>query len=276
MTTRLVHSNNFPALLDLLHEGKQFALIYADITFFSQKDYYTSDGQFAYSDRWSSLDAWIRSLCAPISLCRSLLVPGGCIVVHCDPRKSHHVRLLLDDVFGSDSFASEIVWRYRRWPCRSTNFQRVHDVLYRYVADPKCKPIWNQLYEPLSASTLKVWGDKRKQKALHEDGVRKKSVLTEEKSAGCAMGDVWEMSIIAPNTEERTGYPTQKPEALLERLIQATTNPGDWVLDPYCGSGTTLAVAQRLGRHSVGVDMSGIAIEIARKRLSEIDFQTAT
>jgi DNA modification methylase len=275
VTVRLIHSDNFPALLDLMREGVQFNFAYADVTFCSQRDYFTKDGQFAYSDRWKSTDAWIDSLRGPLSLVWEMLVETGSMVVHVDPRGSHLVRGLLDSICNPGSFASEIVWRYRRWPCKSSNFQRVHDTLLRFVKDPKVKPTWNQLYEPLSPSTLKVWGDKRKQKAKSVDGKRIRSVLTEELSKGCAMGDVWDISIIAPQTAERTGYPTQKPEELLERLILSCTNPGDWILDPYLGSGTSLAVAHRLGRNGVGVDKSVTAIEISTKRIQEIDFSSA-
>jgi site-specific DNA-methyltransferase (adenine-specific) len=95
---------------------------------------------------------------------------------------------------------------------------------------------------------------------------RVRSSSTNEPSPGAPLGDVWEIGIIGPGSKERTGYPTQKPEALLERLILATTNPGDFVLDPFCGSGTTLAVCQRLGRSVVGIDSSDVAIRIARGR----------
>ncbi len=273
MTIRLIHSDNFPALLDLMREGKQFTFAYSDTTFYSQRDYFTKTGEFAYSDRWSSVDDWIDSLRGPLSLVWEMLLDTGSMVVHVDPRQSHRVRGLLDSICktsrGESCFASEIVWRYRRWPTNTPNFQRVHDTLFRFVKNPRVKPVWNQLYEPLSPSTLKVWGDKRKQKAFFADGKRIKTVLTDEPSKGCAMGDVWEISNIAPRTPERTNYPTQKPEELLERLILSCTNPGDWILDPYLGSGTSLAVAQRLGRNGVGIDASDVAIRTARERLSK-------
>lgn len=259
-----------------MKEGASFTFAYADTTFCSQRDYYTKDGQFAFSDRWNSEDDWIDSLRGPLSLVWEMLVETGSMVVHVDPRGAHRVRGLLDLLCGPKCFASEIIWRYRRWPTNTPNFQRVHDTLIRIVKNPKVKPTWNQLYEPLSPSTLAVWGDKRKQKAFFADGKRIKTVLTDEPSKGCAMGDVWEISNIAPRTPERTGYPTQKPEELLERLILSCTNPGDWVLDPYLGSGTSLAVSHRLGRNGVGIDASKIAIEISTKRISEIDFLSAT
>ncbi len=257
-------------MLSLLQEGASFQLIYADTTFCSQRDYFTKDGRLAYSDKWDSPQQWLDSLRGSLSLAWELLTDDGCLVVHCDHRGSHLIRGLLDEVFGWQAFASEIVWRYRRWPVKCENYQKVHDTLLRYVKNPRKRPRWTQLYEPLSPSTLRVWGDKRKQKAFAKDGVRIKSVLTEEVSLGALMGDVWDISILAPIAKERTGYPTQKPEELLERLILSLTRSGDNVLDPYMGSGTTLAVAKRLGRNGVGIDESKVAISIATKRLSEV------
>ena len=102
-----------------------------------------------------------------------------------------------------------------------------------------------------------------------DSGRRQRSSSTEEESPGTPLGDVWEIGIVAPIARERTGYPTQKPEALLERLVQAVTDPEDLVLDPYAGSGTTLAVCARLGRRSVGIDASPEALRIIRRRLRE-------
>jgi 2-polyprenyl-3-methyl-5-hydroxy-6-metoxy-1,4-benzoquinol methylase len=185
------------------------------------------------------------------------------------------MKVALDGVCGRECFASEIIWRYRRWPSKTRNFQRVHDVLLRYVK-PGDEPTWTQLYEPLSPKTIETWG-MAKQRAVWLPGEnkaekatsrRKSSSAMEEQSPGVPMGDVWEIGIIAPSSNERTGYPTQKPEALLERLVVSLTNPGDWVLDPTCGSGTTLAVCAVHGRHAVGIDSSAVAIRTAEKRLA--------
>ena len=102
------------------------------------------------------------------------------------------------------------------------------------------------------------------------DGRRLRSSTTEDPTPGAPLGDVWDIGIVAPVARERTGYPTQKPEALLRRLIEACTEPGDWVLDPYCGSGTTLAVCKQIGRRAIGIDSSPQALKISRKRLKEL------
>lgn len=226
--------------------------------------------RFAFDDRWSGRAEYLQALGQRLVLVRELLAPHGSVVVHVDPKTSHYVKVLCDEIFGDDAFASEIVWRYRRWPSKTPNFQRVHDVLLRYRKDPKGKPRWNQPYEPLAPSTLATWG-KNKQRAVFEaDGRRSRSSTTEEVTKGVPMGDVWDIGVIAPVSKERTGYPSQKPEALLERLVSALSDPGDIVLDPYAGSGTTLAVAARLGRVFVGCDASEVAFGIAEKRLERM------
>jgi site-specific DNA-methyltransferase (adenine-specific) len=205
-----------------------------------------------------------------VRIARELLDPAGCLVLHVDPKTSHYAKVLCDEIFGPAAFASEIIWRYRRWPAKTRNFQRVHDVLLRYVRDPEQEPRFQQLYEPLAPSTEKTWGTRKQRAVVGEGGRRTRSSVTEQDSPGAPLGDVWDISIIAPVARERTGYPTQKPEALLERLIASCTAPGDLVLDAYCGSGTTLAVCARLGRRALGIDQSARALEITKKRLAAL------
>ena len=221
----------------------------------------------AFDDRWADLPAYLDALGARLAATRDLLAPHGSIVVHVDPKTSHYVRVLGDEIFGADNFVSEIVWRYRRWPSKTPNFQRVHDVLLRWRKDTGATPRWNQPYEPLAASTLATWGTNKQRAVFAKDGRRARSSSTAEKTAGVPMGDVWEIGVIAPIARERTGYPSQKPEALLERLIGALSNEGDLVLDPYAGSGTTLAVAHRMGRGFLGIDASPVALRTTRERL---------
>jgi site-specific DNA-methyltransferase (adenine-specific) len=221
----------------------------------------------AFDDRWADLPAYLDALGARLTATRDLLAPHGSIVVHVDPKTSHYVRVLGDEIFGGDSFVSEIVWRYRRWPSKTPNFQRVHDVLLRWRKDTAATPRWNQPYEPLAASTLATWGTNKQRAVFAKDGRRARSSSTAEKTAGVPMGDVWEIGVIAPIARERTGYPSQKPEALLERLVGALSNEGDLVLDPYAGSGTTLAVAHRMGRGFLGIDASPVALTTTRERL---------
>ena len=276
----LIHGDNLAALRALRdrHEG-EVTLAYLDPPFFTGKEHVRitrkregrgkilRSASPAFDDRWESLPIYLTALRDRIVAARALLADHGSLVLHLDPKTSHFAKLICDEVFGARCFASEIVWRYRRWPSKTKNFQRVHDVLLRYVKDPRVEPRFNQLYEPLAASTVATWGVQRQRAVVGASGVRTHSSRTADESPGAPLGDVWEIGIIGPVARERTGYPTQKPEALLERLIQACSAPQDLVLDPYAGSGTALAVGARLGRRVVGIDQSPEALDVIRQRL---------
>lgn len=274
----LVLGDNLLALSALQRRGTRPTLIYFDPPFFTGREHAQVErtrGKSgvmrrlvpAFDDRWASLEEYLGALEQRLCVARELLEPRGCLVLHVDPKTSHYAKVLCDEIFGARSFASEIIWRYRRWPAKTRNFQRVHDVLLRYVKDPEAEPKFAQLYEPLAESTQKTWGKARQRAVVDAAGRRRRSSTTEEPSPGAPLGDVWDISIVAPVARERTGYPTQKPEALLERLITTCTEPGDCVLDPYTGSGTTLAVSARLGRLAIGIDQNPEALAIARARL---------
>jgi site-specific DNA-methyltransferase (adenine-specific) len=276
----VIQGDNLPALDVLRQRGAQATLVYLDPPFFTGREHElverrrADDGTIerrlrpAFDDRWHSLDDYLSALVDRIALARELLLPEGCLVLHVDPKTSHYLKVLCDEVFGPRCFASEIVWRYRRWPAKTKNFQRVHDVLLRYVRDPDANPRFRQLYEPLAPSTRATWGDRRQRAVTDATGRRLRSSTTAEASPGTPLGDVWDIGIVAPVAKERTGYPTQKPEALMERIVNALTEPGDLVVDPYLGSGTTLSVCARIGRRAVGIDQSRRAVQVARKRLS--------
>lgn len=269
MSARIIHADNAAAMRDLSADpAERFTLAYLDPPFFTGRDFETSDGEFAYGDRWPSFDAYLDALMVRGALAHALLVDSGSIVIHIDPTVSHYVKVRGDAAFGRENFASEIVWRYRRWPAKFQNFQRMHDVLLRWTTG-RAEATFNQLYEPLSASTIESWGETKQLKGDSRTG-RRRSYSTDELSKGVPLADVWDLSIIAPIGGERTGYPTQKPEELLQRLLLALTNEGDRVLDPYCGSGTTLAVAHRLGRHAVGIDSGEVAVRVASARLEPL------
>lgn len=276
----LVEGDNLTAM-EALHPtfAERAALVYMDPPFFTGrahqmvKRHKGSDGRpertlsHGFDDRWDNLEQYLEALWPRLVAARNLLRPDGCLVLHVDPKTSHYAKVMLDELFGLDCFASEIIWRYRRWPAKTANFQRVHDVLLRYVRNASEAPIFNQLYEPLAASTQATWGSGKQRAVFDDQGRRLRSSTTADSSPGTPMGDVWEIAIVAPVARERTGYPTQKPEALLQRLITACTAPGDLVIDPYLGSGTTLAAAASLGRRGIGVDMNPEAIRLTRERL---------
>jgi DNA modification methylase len=283
----LVSGDNLRALHALAARPQRFTLAYLDPPFLTGREHVevgrrrNASGDIvrtltpAFDDRWDSLEAYLTALGDRLCAARELLTEDGCLVLHVDPKTSHYAKVMCDEIFGPRAFASEIVWRYRRWPAKTKNFQRVHDVLLRYVKNPDAKPRFRQLYEPLAASTLATWGDKKQRAVVDTEGRRRCSSKTLEKTAGAPLGDVWEISIVAPVAKERTGYPTQKPEALLQRLLEACTEPGDAILDPYLGSGTTLSVAARLGRVGTGIDANPRALHIARQRLEAAQISPA-
>jgi DNA modification methylase len=269
---RLVHADNRAAIPALLAELEgRIDLLYIDPPFATGGSFSARTGPGAveipaYEDRWEEgLGDYLTRMLEQLELFRALLSPRGTIFVHCDWHVSHYLRCLLDEVFGADAFKNEIVWRYRRWPAKTKSFQKMHDVLFWYGKSPDDGHAWTPLYEGLAPSTLQTWGTKR-QVADFSSGRRKPS-QTEEETLGAPMADVWDIGIIAPIAHERVGYPTQKPEALLRRVIEAASRPGDLVADFFCGSGTTLAVAEKLGRRWIGCDVGSVAVHTAKKRL---------
>jgi len=215
----------------------------------------------AYRDTWGSGTASYLSMIGDrLRIMRDLLAPNGSIYVHLDWRMSAHVRLLMDDVFGADSFQREIIWRMgwvSGYKTMAKNWIRNHDNILFYVKDPN-DFLFNKKYIPYPKG-YERWGGR-------------------QKGQGLAIEDVWGIHVgegvnslsVVSFAKENLGYPTQKAEGLLERIIEASSNPGDLVADFFCGSGTTLAVAEKLGRRWIGCDLGRWAIHVTRKRLLEI------
>jgi adenine-specific DNA-methyltransferase len=288
---RLIYGDNLLAMAGLLAGDDEHPslrgrvdLIYIDPPFDSKADYRTKLNlpggnveqkpnaleQFAYSDTWSEGTASYLAMLAPRAfLMRELLSPTGSVYVHLDWHVGHYAKVVLDEVFGKQNFVNEIIWRYRRWPARANAYQKMHDSIFWYAKDAGSDRPWNQQFEGLAPSTLKTWGTK-KQVADFSAGYRRPS-QTEEESSGAQMSDVWEVGVIAPIAKERVDYGTQKPEKLLERIIEGVTSPGDVIADFFVGSGTTAAVAERLGRRWVTSDLGKPAVMITRKRLIDQD-----
>ena len=197
---------------------------------------------------------------------RDLLADNGSIYIHLDENVSHYVKVVCDEVFGYNNFVNEIIWSYQRWTGNTNSFQRMHDTIFLYVKN-KNNYTFNMLTEPYSEKS------KHKGKRISEakDGKIISQVYTEDTSRIKAKKDVWEISYINSQALERLGFPTQKPEELVKNMVMASSNPGDIVADFFCGSGTTLAVAEKLGRSWIGSDLSKYAIQVTRKRLLDIN-----
>ena len=221
--------------------------------------------EIAYRDTWGTgADSFIAMIYERLALMRDLLAEDGSVYVHCDWRVHAYMRLALDEIFSRNCFRNEIIWHYKRWPAKSPMFQRSHDTIFWYGRTEKT--IWNQQFQELSAATLKRFGGKKVR------GETTKLVLDEE-SAGAPMRDVWDVNHVLGANPENIGYPTQKPEALLERIIKASSNEGDLVADFFCGSGTTAAVAEKLGRKWIVSDLGKFAIHTMRKRMIAVQRQ---
>ena len=281
---RLIYGDNLLAMQALLGgdpatglpslRGK-VDLIYIDPPFDSKADYRTkltlpgddisqkptTIEQFAYADTWKDGTAsYLRMLYPRLVLMRELLSDHGSIYVHIDWHVGHYVKVLMDEIFGKENFVNEIVWCYSG-PQRSfQNFSRKHDLIF--------------LYKKTDSATFNV------QRIAHKSGLHGKGGLgfrngeenndrlRELEEQGKVLEDWWvDISTVGRIVKEITGYATQKPEALLERIIKASSNEGDLVCDFFGGSGTTAAVAERLGRRWITTDIGKPATLVMRKRL---------
>ncbi|HOR78192.1 MAG TPA: DNA methyltransferase [Anaerolineaceae bacterium] len=208
-----------------------------------------------------------------------VLKPTGSFYLHCDPTASHYLKLVLDAVFCSQGgdFLNEIVWYYGpKATQRASSFQRKHDVIFLFTKSKGDHFFTCPLQEYSQASL-----DERDTRYKHQDDEGRYRLTTRRDqngnkyrakvylNNGVIMTDVWQIPIINATAKERMGYPTQKPEALLERIIKASSNPGDVVLDAYCGCGTTVAVANRLDRQWIGIDITYHSIGLILKRLAD-------
>ncbi len=200
---------------------------------------------------------------------RRVLKDTGSIYLHCDPTASHYLKLLMDAIFGRKNFRNEIIWHYRRWTAGTKHFQRMHDVLLRYTLSGQFK--FNLQYEPYGDWIKKDYGyfdeEKGKRWRWHTVKGNRYRVYLEDENRGVKLNDVWQMTHLGSTSKERMGYPTQKPLALLERIIKASSNEGDTVLDPFCGCGTTVHAAESLGRKWIGIDISKFSSGLIRDRI---------
>lgn len=245
-------------------------LIYIDPPFFSNRDYVQIWGddneirsfQDIFGDGMYSYLAWLN---ARLWEMKRLLKPTGSIYVHCDWHASHYIKGEMDKIFGYGNFLNEIIWRYRRWTAASNNYQRMHDTLLYYAKSKEY--IFNRQFEAFSEKTTIA---PFQRKIVDGRAVQDKTKLMQrDPEKGVSMHDVWDIAYIHPVAHERLGYPTQKPEALLERVIAGSSNTGDVVADFFMGGGTTGAVAMKKGRRFIGSDISRVAVSVSYNRLVE-------
>ena len=182
------------------------------------------------------------------------LKPTGSLYLHTDPTASHYLRILLDSIFGSKQFRNEIVWCYESEGIGDRHFAKKHDTI-----------LWYSTTEDYTFNIIRT--PHNPESVYLKRGTEKNGKRYWGHSEGKHLADYWHIPVINSMAKERTGYPTQKPLALLERIIKASSNEGDTVLDPFCGSGTTLVAAKTLNRNYIGIDTNPEAIELTEKRL---------
>lgn len=267
---QLILGDNLAVMSALLPEYEgQIDLIYADPPFFTNRRYPVrvgrgedsrrpSEWQLAdgYPDHWPSIEAYLDMLYPRLQLMHRLLAQHGTLYLHLDWHADHYARLLLDEIFGAERLLNEIIWVYHGpSPIRSA-FNRKHDTILAYTKSPTYTFNVDDVREPYNPNTIKTFASSAKA------GFGKVPDL----ERGKVPEDWWYFPVVARLHNERTGYPTQKPQALMERLILASSNPGDIVADFFCGAGTTSLVAAKNDRRFIASDISWRAIHTTRSR----------
>lgn len=284
---RIYWGDNLQVMSHLLREFRgQVDLIYIDPPFDSKADYKkkikykgqesendrTAFEEKQYSDIWTN-DEYLQFMYERIILAHDLLSKQGSIYVHCDWHKNHFIRMILDEIFGPQNFRNEIIWSYFGFK-RSTarKFPQKHDTILSYTHTENY--IWNVQFRPHGEDYIKRF--KRDENGrLYRDDVNPTGggtrIIYLDEVKGDIVDSVWnDIPPVNPVAKERQDYPTQKPESLVERIIKASTQPGDLVFDCFMGSGTTQAVAMKLGRRFIGADINLGAIQTTTKRLIKV------
>lgn len=300
---KIFWGDNLQVMSHMLKEYRgKINLIYIDPPFDSKADYKkkieikgvgntttdsTSFEEKQYGDIWTN-DEYLQFMYERLIILRELLSNSGTIFLHCDWHKSHHLRMLMDEVFGPSNFIDEIVWGYEDIGSRAVKyFKRKHDTILMYSKTESEERVFNIIRKRLSDSTIKRYQSYfdengkisyQKLKDTNPGVFAKLKGIPEDLSQpwldinnGAPLSDWWvDISALKNGFAESTAYPTQKPEALLERIINASSNPGDIVFDCFMGSGTTQAVAMKLGRKFIGADINLGAIQTTTKRLINV------
>ncbi len=290
---KIFWGDNLQVMSHLLKEYRgKIDLIYIDPPFDSKADYKrkievknvgktTSDSssfeEKQYGDIWTN-DEYLQFMYERLILMRELLSEKGCIYVHCDWHKVHHLRCLLDEVFGSNNFVNEIVWHYADYMQgnATTSLPRKHDTILFYSKTPKYyyERVKVPLDKPVKRNRV-IWNGKTKALEVARDGQGK---IIYDEFTDRFLDSVWEedvlnigqTSVTRKTSSENLNYPTQKPKRILELIIEASSQPGDLVFDCFMGSGTTQSVAMKLGRRFIGADINLGAIQTTTKRLLSV------
>ena len=251
-------------------------LVYFDPPFFTQKTHSLASRDnsktYEFDDKFDSSEEYLTLIENTLIQCKRVLKNSGSVFLHCENTASHNIRIILDKVFGTENFQSEIVWSYKRWSNAKKGLLNSHQIIFFYSKTENFK--FNTLYTDYSATTNldQILQDRERNengKAVYKRDENGKPIIGKAKK-GVPLSDVWEIPYLNPKAKERTGYPTQKPVLLLNQIIKIATDEGDLVLDPFCGSGTTCVSAKSLNRNYLGIDISIDAVNLANSRLKEM------
>ena len=265
LETNLIYCGDNLGILAKFPE-KSIDLIYADPPFFSNKTYEIIWGNGAemkaYEDRWKGgINVYVEWMKERLWQCYRVLKNTGSMYLHCDWHASHRLRIAIEEIgFGENGFRNEIIWHYTGGGRSKKYFSRKHDTILLYSKSSIMTFNIDEIRVPYKETSGYARGGI----------VSKKGKLYLPHPKGTPIDDVWDIPIINPLSKERLGYPTQKPEALLKRIILASSNKDDIVLDPFCGCGTTLVVAYQLSRKWIGIDVSPIACGLMKDRLNRV------
>lgn len=267
----IYHGDNIDVIRDLLDKGyrKKIDLIYIDPPFFTMENYNNkiqvlSNGEkinieyLAYKDTWKNgFKEYLEMLTVRLYLMHELLSDKGTIYVHIDFRSVHYIKIIMDYIFGQENFLNEIIWAYKSGGTSYKYFSRKHDniLVYtksqNYIFNPQKEKSYNRGFKPYRFKGVKEYEDELGWYTLVN------------------LKDVWNIDMVGRTSRERVGYDTQKPEALLERIILSSSNEDSIIADFFAGSGTTLKVAERLNRRYIGSDMGNSSILTVKKRLAK-------
>lgn len=237
-------------------------LVYIDPPFFSNRHYEVVWGDEAeirsFEDRWEGgINVYIEWIRPRVEELYRVLKPTGSFYLHCDWHAGHYLKVMVDEIFGQNSFQNEIIWAYKSGGSTNKRWSRKHDTIFFYA-----KPGYT--FNPQKEkSYMKEWSGENPKQTYYSDGEGRYTLVNAK--------DWWQdIGMLATSAHERLGYPTQKPEVLLERIVKASSNKGDLLLDAFCGCGTSLVVAQKLGRKWIGIDISPTAAKVMESRLGKV------
>jgi DNA modification methylase len=243
-------------------ETESIDLVYIDPPFFSNRNYeiiWSDEAEIrSFEDRWEGgINVYIDWMRDRVIELHRVLKSTGSFYLHCDWHASHYLKVMCDEILGYKNFQNEIAWAYRTQGATKKRWSRKHDTLLFYTKTGK----WTFNYMTERSYMQHKYGFKKDDFKIDKDGRQYRDAIVR---------DVWEIAALQSSTKEKLGYPTQKPEALLERVIKASSNENDIVLDAFCGCGTALAVSEKLGRKWIGIDISPSAVALIKKRLANI------